>query len=64
MDGWAAALRDSAQPGSRRWPFTGPCAGGPSTREPGTLGPWGHLPASPLLRGVVFSLLTLSVLIA
>ena len=38
--------------------------GGPSTREPGTLGPWGHLPASPLLRGVVFSLLTLSVLIA
>lgn len=64
MDGWAAAPRGGTQPGSGRWLFTGPCAGGPSTRDPGILGPWGHLPASPLLRGVVFSLLTLSVLIA
>ena len=66
MNGWVATPRDSTQPGPRKWPFTGPRAGGPSTREPGTLGPWRaplgpgrRPPASPLLRGVVFSLLTL-----
>lgn len=45
MNGWVAAPRDSTQPGPRKWPFTGPHAGGPSTREPGTLGPW-RAPAS------------------
>ena len=64
MDGWVATPRNRTPCGPGRWPFTGLCAGEPSTRELGTLGPWGHPPASPLPRGVVFSLLTLSVLIA
>lgn len=54
MDGWVTTPRNRTPPGPGSWPFTGLCAGEPSTRELGTLGPWGtrQLPPS---RGELFS---------